>query len=71
MVVADSAEIMRLMRLKQLGTYELARRAGISATTLLRVMEQRVPTQIMTIFRLAEALGVHHEDLIIDLTAKK
>lgn len=71
MVTVDSATVMRLMRQKQLGTYELARRAGVTASTLLRVLEGRTPTKIMTVFKIATALGVDHKDLILGLTTEK
>lgn len=64
MVTVDSAAVMRLMCQKQLGTYELARRAGVTAATLRRVLEGITPTKIMTIFKISEALGVNHNDLI-------
>lgn len=64
MVTVDSAAVMRLMRQKQLGTYALARRAGVTASTLLRVLEGRTPTKIMTVFKIGEALGVNYNDLI-------
>lgn len=64
MVIVDSAAVMRLMRQKQWGTYELAKRAGIRAATLLRALEGRSPTQIMTVFKLGEALDVNYNDLI-------
>ncbi len=66
MFVADSAQIMRLMQKKNLGMYELARKAGITAATLLRTIERTSPTKIMTIFKIAEALGVDYNSLIVE-----
>ena len=68
MVTVDSAAVMRLMCQKQLGTYELARRAGVTAATLRRVLEGITPTKIMTIFKIASALDVNHNELITGYT---
>lgn len=71
MVFVDSAEIMRLMIRKKLGTYELARRADVKSVTVQRVLEGRFPTKIMTIFKIASALGVDHNELITGYTTEK
>ena len=48
MVFVDSAAIMRLMIRKNIGTYELARRAGVRAKTVKDTLEGKTPTKIMT-----------------------
>lgn len=71
MVTVDSASIMKLMIRKNIGTYELAHRAGVTAATLLRVLEGQKLTKIMTVFKIAQALNVDHKDLIEELATDK
>ena len=68
MVFVDSAAIMRLMIRKNIGTYELARRAGVRAKTVKDTLEGKTPTKIMTLFKIASALDVNHNELITGYT---
>lgn len=70
MVTINPVTVMRLMRQRHLQHYELAKRADITPATLLRVLEGRTPATIMTAFKLSEALGVSHNDLIIEKKAR-
>lgn len=63
-MLVDSAEIMRLMIRKNIGTYELARRAGTTALSVRNALEGQKPTKIMTLYKIASALGVDHNNLI-------